>query len=198
MLNHDQFITTYTRLQYVAFVPELRLFLRDDKLLHGCLQQELGNDTLYPFWAYTWAGGLALSRYIIDNPHIVHNKHVSDYCAGSGIVGIAAALSGAASVTCVDNDPLALNSIKLNARANGVTVNVMETLENKEFVLAGDPALTHSVFDTLKSSELAIIGCPVRREEFLVGVDAISSYFIVNDEFTNGTQVHISRIANKE
>ena len=197
MLNHKEFITTYTRLQYLSYIPEIRLFLRDDKHLHSFLQQELNNNTPYPFWAYVWAGGLALARYIIDNPHIVRDRHVSDYCAGSGIVGIAASLSGAASVTCVDTDPIALSTINLNAKANGITINVSETLENRELVLAGDPALTHTVFDTLKSSDLALIGYPIRKEEFLVGFDIISSYHIINDEFINGAQVHVSQVFNK-
>lgn len=191
MLNHKTFIKTYTRLQYVSFVPEIRLFLRDDKHIHSFLQQELGNHTPYPFWAYTWAGGLALSRYIIDNPDIVKNKHVSDYCSGSGIVGIAAALSGAASVTCVDNDPIALHAIMLNAKAIKVTVDVSTNLKTTELVLAGDPSTTQTVFDELKSSEYTLIGCPVRKKELLLEATLTHSYHIVNDEFANGTQVNI-------
>jgi len=46
---------------------------------------------------------------------------VVDYGCGSGILGIAAALKGAASVVCIDNDPQALEATLENARRNGVT-----------------------------------------------------------------------------
>jgi predicted nicotinamide N-methyase len=193
MLDHDQFITSYTRLQYLSFVPEIRLFLRNDKVIYEFLQQELGEDTPYPFWACAWAGGLALARYILENPDIVKDKQVVDYCSGSGIVGIAAALSGATRVTCVDIDKIALSSVKLNARANKVDVAIAEAFTVAEVVLSGDPDPKPLIFDTMKTQQKVFIGCPVRKQELLVGFEPIMSYNITTDEFVSGNDIHIYR-----
>ena len=195
MLDHDQFITSYTRLQYLSFVPEIRLFLRNDRVINEFLQQELGEDVPYPFWSCVWAGGLALtlSRYILDNPNIVKDKHVVDYCSGSGAVGIAAALSGAASVTCVDIDEIAFSAMRLNARANKVDINITDTVTEADVMLAGDPEPNSFIFDTLRSQNTAYIGCPIRKQELLNGLNLVTSYRITTDEFVNGTDIHIYR-----
>ena len=157
------------------------------------LKQELGKDTPRPYWTQQWAGGLALSRYIFDNPHIVKDKHVVDYCSGSGIVGIAAALSGATRVTCVDIDKIALSSVKLNARANKVDVAIAEDFTVAEVVLSGDPDPKPLIFDTMKTQQKVFIGCPVRKQELLVGFEPIMSYNITTDEFVSGNDIHIYR-----
>jgi len=190
MLDHDQFITSYTRLQYLSFVPEIRLFLRNDRVINEFLQQELGEDVPYPFWSCVWAGGLALTRYILDNPNIVKDKHVVDYCSGSGIVGIAAAMSGANSVTCVDIDKMALSSSLLNARANKVKINVSEDLVKSDIILSGDPAVKEQLYDTLRTSN-AYVGCPVRNEDYMKGFDVVSLYKVKTHEFVDGTDVYI-------
>lgn len=73
-----------------------------------------------PFWAFAWAGGQALARYILDNPATVAGRRVVDFASGSGLVAIAAAMAGAVHVTASDLDPFALHAIPLNAAANGV------------------------------------------------------------------------------
>lgn len=78
-----------------------------------------------PYWAYHWGGGLALARYILDQPEAVAGKRVLDMGAGSGIVGIAAMKAGAASVVAADVDPYAIAAIKLNAEANGVAIKAV-------------------------------------------------------------------------
>jgi predicted nicotinamide N-methyase len=77
-----------------------------------------------PFWAFPWAGGQALARYVLDNPGNVRGKRVLDVASGSGLVAIAAAKAGAAAVTATDIDPDALAAIAGNAAANEVTVDV--------------------------------------------------------------------------
>jgi ribosomal protein L11 methyltransferase len=52
--------------------------------------------------------------------HDVSGQHVVDYGCGSGILGIAAVLLGAARVDCIDNDPQALEAAAANAERNGV------------------------------------------------------------------------------
>jgi predicted nicotinamide N-methyase len=77
-----------------------------------------------PFWAFAWAGGQALARYLLDHPEAVSGRHAIDVASGSGLVAIAAAMAGAAAVTGYDNDPLAAAAITVNAAANGVTLLV--------------------------------------------------------------------------
>jgi predicted nicotinamide N-methyase len=75
-----------------------------------------------PFWAFAWAGGQALSRYILDHPDVVRGKRVLDFGSGSGLIAIAAMKAGARSVLAADIDPFAVASIGLNAEVNGVSV----------------------------------------------------------------------------
>jgi predicted nicotinamide N-methyase len=77
-----------------------------------------------PYWGFCWASGQVLARCILDNPAWVAGRHVMDFGAGSGVVGIAAALAGASRVSCVDIDPLAQQSISANAELNDCTVDI--------------------------------------------------------------------------
>lgn len=190
MFNHENLIKSYTKLQYLSFVPEIRLFLNKEAKVHAILYQELGNDAPRPYWSQTWAGGLALSRYIIDNPHIVKGKNVVDFCSGSGIVGIAAAMAGASNVTCVDIDPIALSSCLLNARANKVNINVSKTIVDGDVVLAGDPDIHSAIFDILRKTN-SYIGCPIRNENYIEDFDTLHSYNINTEEFPDGVITYI-------
>jgi predicted nicotinamide N-methyase len=118
------FITARTRLSPVGLLPEIRLHLADEPLhLWELTEQALGRPGLPPpFWAFAWAGGQALARYVLDHPGVVRGRRVVDIATGSGLVAIAAAMAGAASVTATDIDPFALAAVALNARANAVTV----------------------------------------------------------------------------
>lgn len=159
-------------------------------MLRSILKQE-GIDA-YPSWAYSWAGGQALARYILDHD-IVKDKIVVDYCSGGGIVGIAAKLAGAKEVICVDNDPLSFEAASLNARANGVELIMSTEVQNAEVVLAGDPALQKPVFDYLKSMN-AIIGCPIRKPELLDGFISLKSYEIPTFRYMDNVDKHITHI----
>lgn len=126
-------------------VPELRLHLADEA--HGLWQkteEELAAIGLPPpFWAFAWAGGQGLARHIIDNPHLVAGKRVLDFATGSGLVAIAAAMSGASTVLAADIDPFCAEAVRINALANGVSVafdnrDLVGTDEGWEVVLAGD------------------------------------------------------------
>ena len=61
----------------------------------------------------------ALCLEWLDN-HVLNGRSVVDYGCGSGVLGIAAALKGASRVTCVDNDPQALEATRANIQRNGV------------------------------------------------------------------------------
>jgi len=96
-----------------------------------------------PYWAFAWAGGQALTRFLLDHPDWVKGKRVLDFAAGSGLSAIGAAKAGAALVQAAEIDDYALAAIALNARANAVIVDlVREDLVGVEprwdVVLAGD------------------------------------------------------------
>ena len=98
----------------VPFVPEIRLLTAAEPF--GLW--DLTERDAPPFWAFPWAGGQALARYVLDHPEIVRGRRVLDAASGSGLVAIAAAKAGAASVTACDVDPNAVAAIGINARAN--------------------------------------------------------------------------------
>jgi predicted nicotinamide N-methyase len=102
----------------VPFVPEVTLLTADQP---WDLWDASGRDAP-PFWAFPWAGGQALARYVLDNPGVVGGKRVLDVASGSGLVAIAAAQAGAASVTAGDIDPNAVAIISENAAANAAAV----------------------------------------------------------------------------
>lgn len=142
----ETFIRSHTRVQSPPACPELTLHLADHLLplwedAATLLQQ--GTDAPPPYWGFCWAGGQALCRYLLDHPEIVRGRRVLDFAAGSGAVGIAAALSGAATVESCDIDPLSWVAIGLNAALNHVVLTVRsdDLLREKpqwDVVLAGD------------------------------------------------------------
>ena len=141
-----KFILANTRLQSPPHTPELTLHLADEitpiwKMTEEALE-EIGLPP--PFWAFAWAGGQALARYVIDNPEIVAGKRVIDFASGSGIVAIAAGKAGAASVLAADIDGFCGAAVTLNAEANGVKVdftdiNLLDApAPAADVILAGD------------------------------------------------------------
>lgn len=75
-----------------------------------------------PYWSFCWASGLALARFLAEQPHWVAGKRVLDFGAGSGVAGIAAMKAGAFEVVACDLDPLAIEACRANAELNGVTL----------------------------------------------------------------------------
>ncbi len=120
------FVRSATRLARLSFVPEISLYQVDDiYALWARTERELGRAGLPPpFWGVAWPGGLALARYLLDHPALVTGRTVLDFGAGSGLVGIAAAKAGAASVMTSEPDPLGRAAIALNAAINGVAAAV--------------------------------------------------------------------------
>jgi predicted nicotinamide N-methyase len=116
------FIRANTWLAAPPLLPEIRLYLARDAFgLWERIERDTGQDQLPPpFWAFPWAGGQALARYLLDQPGSVRGQAVLDLASGSGLVAIAAAVAGAASVTPSDTDPLAVAAITLNAGVNRV------------------------------------------------------------------------------
>jgi len=115
---------------------------------------ELVGGDASPYWAFSWAGGLALARYLTANPQTVAGRRVVDLGSGSGLVAIAAARAGAASVVAVDIDRHAVAAVALNAALNGVTVMTLLTdatggpPPDADVVLAGDVFYSPEVAQT--------------------------------------------------
>jgi predicted nicotinamide N-methyase len=129
----------------VPLAPEIRLRLADEAVpLWQKTEEDFGRMGLPPpFWAFAWAGGQALARYVLDNPGVAPGKRVLDFASGSGLVAIAAAKAGAARVEASEIDEFALAAITINAEANGVEVvvragDLIGRDDGWDVVLAGD------------------------------------------------------------
>lgn len=139
-----RFVLDNTRLSSVPLTPEVRLWLADEAIeLWQRTESDQGTQLPPPFWAFAWAGGQALARYVLDHPATLAGRSVLDLAAGSGLVAIAAMKAGAARVTAVEIDPLAVAAIAVNAEANAVPVtavlgDVLEQQPQEDVVLAGD------------------------------------------------------------
>lgn len=140
------FIQANTRLLRPPLVPEIQLHLAEESLpIWRKTEAELGQMNVEPpYWAFAWAGGQALARYIFDHPDAVAGTTVLDLGTGSGLVAIAAALAGATSVTANDIDAYARAASRLNAAANGAAL----TIDAADLLTTGPPSagtMPHSV-----------------------------------------------------
>ena len=137
--EREHFIRANTTVLPVPLVPEIRLHLAHESVpLWQKTEEELGEIGLPPpFWAFAWAGGQALARYVIDNPETVKAKKVLDLASGSGLVAIAAVKAGAAHVLAADIDAFAVAAIKLNLthniRHSGESRNLSNTEKDSGF-----------------------------------------------------------------
>jgi predicted nicotinamide N-methyase len=127
--DRDAFIRANTTVMSPPLVPEVRLHLAHEAVpLWQKTEEELGELGLPPpFWAFAWAGGQALARYLLDNPGLVAGQRVVDLATGSGLVGIAASKAGAAAVLATDIDGFAVRAAEMNAALNGVALEVLQS-----------------------------------------------------------------------
>lgn len=199
------FVLATTRVAAPARVPEVRLHLAEDAFALWRLvgaESELP-DAPPPFWAFAWAGGQALARHVLDHPALVRGRHVLDLASGSGLVAIAAARAGAASVTASDVDPFALAAIGLNSELNGVEVARApgDLLDGEageapaEVVLAGDVFYERSLADRMlpfldrvraKGAEV-LIGDPSRDFLPRSRLEALATYEVPVTQDLEGT-----------
>ena len=157
--ERSRFILEHTRLQRPPHAPELKLHLADEVTpLWRMTEEALGEIGLPPpFWAFAWAGGQALARWLLDHPQEVAGRRVLDFASGSGLVGIAAARAGAADVLCADVDPFCAAACALNAQANGVSVRFTATdllaaaPPDVEVICAGDIAYERPLAERVRA-----------------------------------------------
>src|SRR6185503_230086 len=125
--DRKAFIRLNTRLKPVPHVREISLHVAEESVpIWQKTEEELATIGLPPpYWAFAWAGGQALARYVLDNPQAVAGKRVLDLASGSGLVAIAAAMAGAAPVIAADVDAFTEAAVTLNAEANDVYIEVL-------------------------------------------------------------------------
>ncbi|WCK12839.1 methyltransferase [Agrobacterium tumefaciens] len=152
----ERFILDNTGIMHPPHVPELRLHLATEAHeLWLKTEEELEEIGLPPpFWAFAWAGGQGLARYVLDHPESVSGKRVLDFASGSGLVAIAAVKAGAAAVVAADIDPWTETAIRLNAALNGVAIdftgrNLVGTPVEADVLLAGDVFYDRAFADLL-------------------------------------------------
>ena len=140
------FVLRHTQLRSVPGLEEIRLHLADEvlPLWHAVQLETKDPDAALPYWAFAWAGGLALGRHLREHPEAVAGRRVFDLASGSGLCAIAAMRAGAISATGADIDSFAASAIALNARANGHRITVIrddildEDPPDADIILAGD------------------------------------------------------------
>ena len=114
------FITANTAVSRPPHVPEISLRLASEA--HEIwLKTEAELEAIGlppPFWAFAWAGGQGLARFLLDHREWVTGRTVLDFAAGSGLVAIAAMMAGAKPVTAADIDPFAAAALDLNLALN--------------------------------------------------------------------------------
>lgn len=195
-LSHGRSIVArHTRLRDVAGLAGIRLHLSDDAApVWQATEAALGiTGAPIPFWAFAWAGGLALARYLEDHPAEVRGRRVLDFASGSGLVAIAAARAGAAEVVASDIDPFAEVAIERNARANGVRLGFVgrdlldEAPPEVDVLLAADTwyegPLAARVLPWLRAAAgrgiRVLVGDPGRRYLPATGLDSIAAYEVL-------------------
>jgi predicted nicotinamide N-methyase len=173
-----RFISENTRLMTPPLVPEIRLHLAEESVpIWQKTEEQLGEMNIPPpYWAFAWAGGQALARYLLDNPQLLQGKRVIDLGSGSGLTAIAAKRAGAADVLAADIDELALAAAHLNADANAVTLRttaddlLAAEPGEADVVLVGDlfyerqlaDRVLHYIEAAAASGALVLIGDPQR------------------------------------
>ena len=142
------FVRANTRVERPPLVPEIALHSAGEMIpIWEASEEELAAQGLPPpYWAFAWAGGQALARYVLDNPGLVAGRRVLDFAAGSGLQAIAAAKAGAARVEASEIDSLAAAAIHLNAALNGVEIVVTREDVIGSATAAWDVVLAGDVF----------------------------------------------------
>jgi predicted nicotinamide N-methyase len=187
------FVRQETRLAAVPGLPGIRLHTGTDVMT---LCQRAGDllgavDPDLPYWAFPWAGGLAIAQYLAEHPDEVAGRAVLDLGAGSGLCGIVAARVGAAAVLAADVDPLAEAAVELNARANGVRLAfarrdlLAAPPPSVDVILAGDvcyqaPMAARIVpwlASAVRAGTRVLLGDP-GREYLPRGLESLASYTV--------------------
>ena len=204
------FIRAHTSLLPAPHAPEISLYVADEITpIWRMTEEALGELGLNPpFWAFAWAGGQAIARYLLDHPEDVRGKTVLDFACGSGVCAIAAMKAGAASALGVDIEPLCAAAVALNAEANGVQVQVrIEDILDRpapavDVILAGDVCyerpMAERVLAWLRAAHKAgahvLIGDPGRTYFPRRGLDPIADYQVTTTRELEDAEIKRTRV----
>jgi predicted nicotinamide N-methyase len=173
-MTPEEFIRAHAELMPLPLVPEIKLHLATEvmPLWHKTEEELNAIGVPPPYWAFAWAGGQALARYILDHPEIVAERSVLDFGAGSGLVALAAAKAGAVKVLAADIDKFSIAAIAANAKANGLAIattddDIIGSAQAFDVILVGDMCyerpLAERLMAWLKASDaMILIGDPGR------------------------------------
>jgi predicted nicotinamide N-methyase len=186
------FVRANSVLESPPLVPEIRLHLASEVVpLWYKTEAELGREGVPPpYWAFAWAGGQALARYVLDHAEALNVKgaRVLDFGSGSGLVAIAAAKAGAAVVLAADIDPFSAAAIQQNALDNAVTLEVTTDdvigRNGWDLILVGDMCyerplaerLTGWLRQRVKAGATVLVGDPGRSYFPKTGVEKLATY----------------------
>jgi predicted nicotinamide N-methyase len=191
MTSPGAFVRENTALIAPPLIPEVRLHLASEVVpLWRKTEEELEKEGVPPpYWAFAWAGGQALARYVLDHPEVVRGKSVLDFGSGSGLVAIAAAKAGAAHVLAADIDAFAAAAIQLNAEANGASVAITQEdlighAGDWATILVGDMCYERPLAERLliwleervRAGAMVLLGDPGRNYFPASGVEKLATY----------------------
>ena len=207
--DRKAFIRDNTRLLPVPHAPEISLYTADEATeLWQRTEDELGEIGLPPpFWAFAWAGGQALARYILDNPDLVAGRRVLDFASGSGLVAIAAARAGALRVEACEIDDFAIDAMALNAAENRVVIeprqgDLVGLDEGWDVVLAGDVSyerdMAARVTDWLdglrRRGAIVFIGDPGRSYLARDRLESVAEYRVPVTRSLEDAEIKVSKV----
>jgi predicted nicotinamide N-methyase len=193
MINVAEFVLANAALIAPPLVPEIRLHLATEVVpLWRKTEEELeAQGVPPPYWAFAWAGGQALARYILDDPDTVRERTLLDFGSGSGLGAIAAMKAGAASVLASDIDAFARAAIALNAGANGVAIettadDVIGMDRPWDVILCGDMCYERPLAERLlawlreraAAGTRVLLGDPGRSYFPKSGVERLATYSV--------------------
>jgi predicted nicotinamide N-methyase len=178
-------IKRLTVIKSPIFVPEIKLY----SVQPFAIKYPYDVDDFNAMFGYPTWSGIALSRFILDNPSMLKDRVVADIGCGSGVVGIAAAKTGA-KVTCIDRDVSSLYFTELNFKLNGTEADIM--WGNFNDALNYDVVLMSSLF--YRSANFTSIKTVMETKKFMIGSidDNVEEY--LEKEYVRGlTKVSLGR-----
>tara|TARA_B110000881_G_scaffold125877_1_gene110564 strand:+ start:43 stop:699 length:657 start_codon:yes stop_codon:yes gene_type:complete len=185
--NLNQTITTGSlAVTPLPLSPEISLYLISADYPKGRLPDEEMHAIIDKpaYWAFCWASGQVLAAHLVAHPEICRNKMVLDLGAGSGVVAIAAAISGATSVIACDLDKHALEACIVNGKANQVELDTLEDLElcvdKVDLLIAADVLYDRENIPWLErlgsyADEVLIADSRIRDESVFEGFEKIGN-----------------------
>ncbi len=189
MIDRGAAIARYLRLKPVPSLPDIRLYTAHSGSRLAQFADPDENDPPAPYWAYQWAGGLALAQHFRAHPDVVAGRRVLDLGAGSGLVGIVAAKLGARA-SAAEIDPNGRAAIALNAAANDVALPLIDIdissapPQNIDLIAAGDVFYNAEIAGLMlpflvrcaEAGIAVLIGDPDRRDLPHQSLTRVASY----------------------